>query len=41
VEPSKRDIKALRAILDIFGQLTGLCINVQKSEVFPIRCSRL
>jgi hypothetical protein len=41
VAPSKRDIKALRAILDIFGQSTGLCINVQKLEVFPIRCSRL
>jgi hypothetical protein len=36
--PTKRDIKVLRAILDIFGQTMGMCTNVQKSEVFPIRC---
>jgi hypothetical protein len=38
---TKRVIKALRAILDIFGQTTGLCTNVLKLEVFPIRCSGL
>jgi hypothetical protein len=35
---TKRDIKALRAILYIFGQMMGMCTNVQKSEVFPIWC---
>jgi hypothetical protein len=39
--PTKRDIKALKDILDIFGQATGLCINLQKSEVFPIGCASL
>jgi hypothetical protein len=41
VAPSRRDIKALKSILDMFGQASGLCTNIQKSEVFPIGCARL
>jgi hypothetical protein len=35
VAPLERDIKALTSILDIFGQASGMCTNIQKSEVFP------
>jgi hypothetical protein len=36
VKPTKPDISALKEILEMFGQATGLCTNLQKTEVFPI-----
>jgi hypothetical protein len=27
------------SILQVFGEVLGLCNNTQKSSVFPIRCS--
>jgi hypothetical protein len=39
--PIKQDIDALSRILHGFGQVTGLITNVQKSSVFPIRCSEI
>jgi hypothetical protein len=41
VGPSKWDIAALKCILDSFGQASGLCTNLQKSELFSIGCSGL
>ena len=37
VAPYKEDIQKLSAILSTFGEVTGLCINFQKSSVVPIR----
>jgi hypothetical protein len=36
VKPTKQDISALKEILEMFGQATGLCTNLQKTEDFPI-----
>jgi hypothetical protein len=36
--PSRSDIKALISILDMFVKASGLCTNIQKSEIFPIGC---
>jgi hypothetical protein len=41
VAPKKGDIKALLGNLDIFGKATGLCTNLQKTKVYPIRCHGL
>jgi hypothetical protein len=37
VAPFKEDIQNLEAILHIFGEVTGLFTNFQKSSVVPIR----
>jgi hypothetical protein len=34
----KEDINNLAAILESFGEVTGLCTNFQKSSAMPIRC---
>jgi hypothetical protein len=36
--PLKEDIQNLSAILDHFGEATGLHTNFQKSSVIPIHC---
>jgi hypothetical protein len=41
VKPVKSDITNLAAILNIFGDVTGLCTNFQKSSVVPIRCGEV
>jgi hypothetical protein len=41
VSPKKQDMIALKEILDMFGQATGLRSNLQKVEVFPISCQDL
>jgi hypothetical protein len=33
------DISLIMDILQVFGEASGLCNNVQKSSVFPIRCT--
>jgi hypothetical protein len=38
VRPRKQDIAALKEILSFFGEASGLCINLQKNEVFSISC---
>jgi mannosylglycoprotein endo-beta-mannosidase len=38
MHPKKEDIKNLSAILDYFGEATGLHTNFQKSSVIPIHC---
>lgn len=35
----KRDIDNLSVILKGFGEVTGLCTNLHKSSVVPIRCN--
>jgi hypothetical protein len=39
ISPSKRDIAALKSILDFFGQASGLRTNLQNSKMYPIGCS--
>ena len=39
--PIKTDIDNLSIILRGFGDVTGLCTNLQKSSVVPIRCANL
>jgi uncharacterized protein (UPF0264 family) len=39
--PSKEDVQAFSDLLHHFGQATGLCTNLQKSQVAPIRCDSL
>jgi hypothetical protein len=39
LHPVAEDISLVTAILEVFGEASGLCNNVQKSSVFPIRCS--
>ncbi|KAM0846415.1 hypothetical protein ACQ4PT_055681 [Festuca glaucescens] len=32
------EVRAIRVILDCFGKVSGLCVNLSKSVVAPIRC---
>jgi hypothetical protein len=41
VAPIKSDIANLAAILQNFGEVTGLCTNFLKSSMVPIRCGNL
>jgi hypothetical protein len=41
IAPTKQDVTALQSILDIFGKASGLCTNIQKSEMYLITCSEL
>jgi len=38
VRPTVRDITNVRHLLQIFGKATGLMTNIQKSELYHIRC---
>jgi hypothetical protein len=37
--PTTEDISITMDILQIFREASGLCNNVQKNSVFPIRCN--
>jgi hypothetical protein len=39
LHPTSEDISLIMDILHVFGEASGLRNNVQKSSVFPIRCS--
>jgi hypothetical protein len=36
--PTKDDLDAIKMVLQIFGNASGLHINIQKSSIHPIRC---
>ena len=38
VNPKKEDIDTAKIILEAFRKVSGLCINMDKSSVHPIRC---
>ena len=38
INPLKEDLEAITTILQEFGRVSGLHINLQKSSVHPIRC---
>jgi hypothetical protein len=39
LHPVAEDISLVTVIVEVFGEVSGLRNNVQKSSVFPIRCS--
>lgn len=39
INPKKDDVDAFAGLCECFGQATGLCTNIQKSQVKPIRCA--
>jgi hypothetical protein len=41
LHPCNEDMLSLKQILKAFGKATGLHTNLQKIEVFPIRCNEL
>jgi hypothetical protein len=41
LRPIASDVRNLQYLLNEFGMATGLCTNIQKSEIFPIRCDEI
>lgn len=41
INPQKEDVRVFTDLLRRFGQVSGLCTNLQKSHVVPIRCDNL
>jgi hypothetical protein len=41
LQPVVEDINLVLDILQLFGEASGLCNNVQKSSVYPIRCDEV
>ncbi|WVZ49550.1 LOW QUALITY PROTEIN: hypothetical protein U9M48_000897 [Paspalum notatum var. saurae] len=39
IRPSRRDVLALHAILEVFAGCTGLCTNLDKCSITPLHCS--
>lgn len=39
IRPITTDVSNLHCLLQQFGKATGLAVNIQKSEIFPINCS--
>jgi hypothetical protein len=37
--PNPTELEAVRGILDCFGEMSGLWVNLQKSSAAPIQCS--
>jgi hypothetical protein len=38
INPVKEDVEAIKIILQAFGNVSGLHINLHKSSIHPIRC---
>jgi hypothetical protein len=41
INPKIEDVEALKIILQAFGSLSGLHINLEKSSMHPIRCENV
>ncbi len=41
INPDREDVRVFSELLRCFGQVTGLCTNLLKSQVAPIRCNDL
>lgn len=39
--PTKEDLDAIKMMLQVFGNASGLYINIQKSSIHMIRCQYL
>jgi hypothetical protein len=41
VNPTRQDVDNVLEIMRHFGKATGLCMNMAKSSVLPIRCGQV
>jgi hypothetical protein len=41
INPTARDLQATRFILQLFADASGLTTNLEKTELYPIRCQGL
>lgn len=41
INPVQEELQALKEILDYFGQVTGLKVNVEKTEMYQIKCDNV
>jgi hypothetical protein len=41
LRPIATDVANLQELLTQFGQATGMCTNIQKSEIVPISCNEI
>lgn len=41
IKPAEQDFNVLKLILEIFGQASGLQTNMEKTEIYPIRCESI
>jgi hypothetical protein len=41
VNPTRQDVDNVLEIMRHFGKATGLCMNMTKSSVLPIRCGQV
>lgn len=41
IQPDQRELSALKDILTTFGEVTGMRINMDKTEVYPINCENM
>jgi hypothetical protein len=41
IKPTVKDLQATNAILDIFAKASGLTINMEKTQFYPIQCAQI
>jgi len=41
IKPNQNELQAIKDILEMFGNITGLVTNFEKSSVHPIRCENI
>lgn len=41
IKPTQQDFDMLKLILQLFGQASGLLTNLNKTEIYPIRCDNI
>ena len=41
LNPNRQDLQAMKDILKMFGEVTGLVTNLEKSSIHPIRCESI
>jgi hypothetical protein len=39
--PTQRDLSTIKHLLQLFGDASRLIINLEKTEIYPIRCHNL
>ena len=41
INPNQNELQAVKDILELFGNVTGLITNFEKSSIHPIRCESI
>lgn len=41
IQPTAQDYNSAKLILSIFGEASGLKTNLEKTEIYPIRCEEI